>query len=226
MRNFNLLSEYRKSQTTRYVGANLRTIKHRLVASYRDKEFYDGDRNYGYGGFKYDGRWQKIANKICKEYNLNNESSFLQLNCEKGFLLNDLKNLFPKMQIHGLETSNYAIDNSLDSVKKYIKKTDNYLRLEFEDNKFDFVIALGVVYTHNLSDAVNCLKEIQRVSKKKSFVTLASYENKEDYWLFRQWTLLGTTILLENEWEVVLKHVNYSGDFYFTNAKTLNLKAK
>jgi len=77
-----------------------------------------------------------------------------------------------------------------------------------------------------LSDAVNCLKEIQRVSKKKSFVTLASYENKEDYWLFRQWTVLGTTILLENEWVEVLKHVNYSGDFYFTNAKTLNLKAK
>ena len=91
MRNFNLLSDYPKSQTTRYVGSNLRTIKHRIVASYRDKEFYDGDRNYGYGGFKYDGRWQKIANKICKEYNLNNESSFLQLNCEKGFLLNDLK---------------------------------------------------------------------------------------------------------------------------------------
>ena len=226
MRNFNLLSDYSKSQTTRYVGSNLRTIKHRLVASYRDKEFYDGDRNYGYGGFKYDGRWQKIANKICKEYNLNNESSFLQLNCEKGFLLNDLKNLFPKMQIHGLETSNYAIDNSMDSVKKYIKKTDNYLRLEFEDNKFDFVIALGVVYTHNLSDAVNCLKEIQRVSKKKSFVTLASYETKEDYWLFKQWTVLGTTILLENEWVEVLKHVNYSGDFYFINAKTLNLKAK
>jgi len=226
LRNFNLLSEYPKSQTPRYVGSDLRTIEHRIVASKRDKEFYDGDRNYGYGGFKYDGRWQKIANKICNEYNLNNESSFLQLNCEKGFLLNDLKNLFPKMQIHGLETSSYAIDNSMDSVKKYIKKTDNYLRLEFEDNKFDFVIALGVVYTHNLSDAVNCLKEIQRVSRKKSFVTLASYETKEDYWLFKQWTVLGTTILLENEWIEVLKHVNYSGDFYFTNAKTLNLKAK
>ena len=226
MKNFNLLSEYPKSQTARYVGENLRTIKHRIVASHRDKEFYDGDRNYGYGGFKYDGRWKKIAHKICKEYNLNNQSSFLQLNCEKGFLLHDLKNLCPKMEICGLETSNYAINNSIDDVKNNIKKTDSYIKLEFEDRKFDFVLALGVVYTHNLFDAIRCLKEIQRISKRKSFVTLASYETKQDYWMFKQWTVLGTTILLENEWVEVLKHVNYSGDYYFTNAKALNLKAK
>ena len=226
MRKFNLLSEYSKSQTIRYVSANLRKIEHRIVASYKNKEFYDGDRNYGYGGFKYDGRWKKIADKICKEYKLKKNSTILQLGCEKGFLLNDLKNLFPKMQIHGLETSNYAIDNSMGSVKKYIKKTDNYLRLEFEDNKLDFVIALGVVYVQNLKDAIKCLKEIQRVSKGKSFITLGSYETKEEYWLFREWALLGTIILKENEWIEILKLVNYSGDFYFTNAKTLILKAK
>ena len=85
MKEFNLLSDYPKSQSKRYVSENLRTIKHRIVASYRDKEFYDGDRNYGYGGFKYDGRWEKIAKKITNEYNLDNKSSFLQLGCEKGF---------------------------------------------------------------------------------------------------------------------------------------------
>ena len=100
MREFNLLSDYPKSQSKRYVSENLRTIKHRIVASYRDKEFYDGDRNYGYGGFKYDGRWEKIAKKITNEYNLDNKSSFLQLGCEKGFLLHDLKNILPNLKIH------------------------------------------------------------------------------------------------------------------------------
>ena len=87
-------------------------------------------------------------------------------------------------------------------------------------------MALGVVYTHNLSDVISCLKEIQRVSKGKSFITLASYKSKKDYWMFKQWTLLGTTILLENEWIKVLKHVNYTGDYFFTNANALNLKTK
>ena len=226
MREFNLLGEYPSPEKPRYVGSDLRTINHRIIATHRDKDFFDGNRNYGYGGFKYDGRWKKIAKKITNEYNLDNKSSFLQLGCEKGFLLHDLKSMLPNLKTHGLETSDYAVKNSMEDVRKYISKTKNYINLEYEDNKFDFILALGVVYTHNLSDAIQCLKEIQRISKGKSFVTLASYETIQDYWLFRQWTLLGTTILLKNDWIEVLNHANYTGDYYFTNAKSLSLKSK
>ena len=170
MREFNLLEEYPSPEKPRYVGSDLRTISHRIVATYRDKSFFDGDRNYGYGGFKYDGRWKKIAKKISNEYNLDNKSSFLQLGCEKGFLLHDLKNILPNLKIHGLENSDYAVKNSMEDVRKYISKTKNYTKLEYEDNKFDFILALGVVYTLNLTDAIQCLKEIQRISKGKSFV--------------------------------------------------------
>ena len=226
MRRFNLLSDYPKPTSIRYVNDNLRTIDHRIVASYKDKDFYDGDRNFGYGGFKYDGRWKTIASKICKEYKLSQNSKILQLGCEKGFLLHDLKNLLPKAEICGLETSSYAINSSMENIKKSIKQIKSYEYLDFESNKFDFVIGLGVVYTQNLKGAINCLKEISRISKGKSFITLASYSSKEDYWMFKQWTLLGTTILLENEWQKVLEHTSYSGDYYFTNASELNLKNK
>ena len=165
MRKFNLLSEYPKSDVKRFVGTNIRTIKHRIVASLKDKDFYDGDRNYGYGGFKYDGRWKKIAKKIYDEYNLNDNSSFLQLNCEKGFLLKDLKAINSNIKIDGLETSDYAVSNCEPEIKHNVKKCDNYLKLQYKDNQFDFIIALGVVYTLNLADAIQCLREIQRVSK-------------------------------------------------------------
>ena len=56
--------------------------------------------------------------------------------------------------------------------------------------------------------------------------TLASCETMKDYWLFRQWTLLGTTILPKNDWIEVLNHANYTGDYYFTNAESLSLKEK
>ena len=85
MREFNLLGDYPKLEKPRHVGSGLRTIDHRIVASYRGKDFFDGNRNYGYGGFKYDGRWQKIADKICKEYNLNEQSNFLQIGVKRGF---------------------------------------------------------------------------------------------------------------------------------------------
>ena len=137
--------------------------------------------------------------------------------------MHDIKNLYPNMEILGLEISKYAIDNSLDSVRNKIIKT-NYLDLSFlKDNTFDFVYATGIIYSFNLTDAISCLKEINRISKRDSFITLASYSNKMDYWLFKNWTLLGTTILLKKEWRAILKHINYKGDYFFTNAKTLNL---
>ena len=223
MREFDLLEDYPKLNNPRIVSEKLRTIDHRIIASKRDLSFFDGNRNYGYGGFKYDGRWKNIAKKIIQEYKLNNNSRFLQIGSEKGFLLNDVKELMPNMDIVGLETSEYAINHSMQSVKENIFLYDKYTKLNYPDKHFDFLIALGVVYTQTLSDAILLLKEIGRISKK-SFITLASHETEEEYWLFKQWTLLGSIILKKEEWKKVLIHTNYSGDYAFTNSKKLNLQ--
>ena len=113
----------------------------------------------------------------------------------------------------------------MPSVKNFINYSDK-INLEFEDNFFDFVIAIGVVYSLNLTDAIKCLKEIQRVSKGKSFITLGAYENENDYRLFKYWTLLGSTILTKKEWTQVLKHIKYTGDYKFNTASSLNLIEK
>ena len=188
------------------------------------KNFYDGKRDFGYGGFNYDGRWLPIAQKMCKEYGLNNQSSVLQIGCDKGFLLHDFLQVHPGIKIRGTDISDYAIENSMESVKPYIQKAP-FTEMPFEDGEFDFVIAIGPVYTLNLGDAIQCLKEIQRVGKGKSFITLGSYTNEEDFWLFYHWTVLGTSILHQDEWRKVLKHVGYTGDYKLTGAKTLKLVA-
>ncbi len=226
MREFNLLNNYPKLDQPRYVASDLRTIKQRIVAGDREKDFFDGHRNYGYGGFKYDGRWKKVADKISEEYNLNENSSFLQLNSEKGFLLKDFKDKSKKMNLVGLETSNYAIENTLEEVKENILKVDSYTKLNFKNNQFDFIMALGVIYTYTINQAIKVLSEIERVGVGKSFITLASYTDHNDYWLFKDWTLIGAIILRKEEWLEVLKAANYSGDYYFTNSQTLNIKRK
>ena len=78
MREFNFLDNYPKLKEPRYVSKNLRTINHRIISAEREKDFFDGDRNYGYGGFKYDGRWKQVADKLKIEYGLNNNSAFFQ----------------------------------------------------------------------------------------------------------------------------------------------------
>ena len=120
---------------------------------------------------------------LIKKGTKSNKSSFLQIGCEKGFLLHDLHELNPNIKLYGLETSKYAIENALPSVKQFIKFSSK-IELEFSDNFFDFVIAIGTVYSLNLGDAIKCLKEIQRVSKGKSFITLGAYNGEKDKKLF------------------------------------------
>ena len=201
---FNLLNEYPVPDKPRIVGKNIRTISHRIIAEKRDKDFFDGERNFGYGGYKYDGRWKIVAKVISERYLEKNNCNFLQINCEKGFLLHDLKELRKDVTVYGTETSEYAIRNSMSTIKGNIKMSLPY-ELDYKNNFFDFVLALGVVYTQTLDKAITLLKEIDRVSNGKSFVTLASYETKKDYFLFKDWTLLGVLLLRKEEWLEVLK---------------------
>ena len=224
MREFDLLNNYPVIKK-RYVSKNSRTIKNRIVASYRGKKFYDGKREDGYGGFKYDSRWKAVAKKIFDVYRLKDNAKILQIGCDKGFLLQDIKEIFPKAKVRGIEVSDYAIQSADKKIKKFIKKGLFY-DLPFKKNEFDFVIAIGPVYSLNLANAIKCLKEIKRVGKDKSFITLGSYESERDFRLFRYWTVLGSTILKKKEWIEVLKHTKYNGDYKFNTAKSLNLVQK
>jgi ubiquinone/menaquinone biosynthesis C-methylase UbiE len=224
MREFNLLSDYPVLKK-RYVSKNSRTIKNRIIASLRGKSFYDGRRENGYGGFKYDGRWKIIAKKIFNTYKLKDNTKILQIGCDKGFLLKDIKEIYPKSQVRGIEISDYAIKSSDKKIKKFITK-GHFYDLPFKDNEFDFIIAIGPVYSLNLADAIKCLKEIDRVGKGESFITLGAYDHEKDLKLFRYWTLLGSTILSKKEWTEVLKHTKYKGDYKFNTAKSLKLVQK
>ena len=210
LREIDILKSYPQPEE-RIVGT--RTIGHRIMASYRGYDFFDGERDYGYGGMKYDGRWAPVAEDFCREYSLDKNSSVLQINCEKGYLLKELLSLYP-MKAVGVDPSSYARRHATQPVLS---------SMVFDKEQFDLCIALGVVYTLSLGDAMRCLREIDRISFR-SFITLAAYETEEDLRLFKSWSLLGTTILKKEEWVEVLKHAGYSSDYSFVSAKTLRLR--
>ena len=225
MREFDVLAGYPEPANPRVVGPKLRTIHNRIIASYRDKELYDGDRNNGYGGFRYDGRWVPIVRNMVSEYGLDGTSSVLQVNCEKGFILHDFKEQIPGIRVQGTEVSQYAIDHAMDTVRDEISCAP-FTELPYPDSVFDFVLAMGAVYSLTLADAISCLKEIQRVGKGKAFITLAAYETDRDKRLFEWWTLLGATLLHKRDWIEVMRHAGYTGDYKFTTAESLKLEAE
>ncbi len=218
MREFDAFAGYPEPKESRIVSATHRTIHNRIAASYRDKAVYDGDRANGYGGMADDGRWAPIARNLVSEYGLSYSSSVLQVGAHKGFLLAELHKL--GIRVAGTEISRYAAKNSF--IRLLLAP---FKDLPFDNESFDLVIAQSVVYTLNLPDAIKCLREIQRVSRGRSFVTLAAYEDASDLMLLRYWFLLGTTILTKADWIAVLEHAGYTGDYRFDTAKSLNLVA-
>ena len=212
---------YFKNNSPRSSLAKKRTIKNKIISWRLDKEYYDGKRINGYGGFKYDGRWKKFLPKIIKKYKLNKNSKVLGLGCKKGFFLKDLKDMVPGIKIFGIENHIYPIQYAHRSVKKKIKLSD-YTDLRFKNKYFDLVFAFNSIYSQNLGDVVKTLKEMQRVSKK-SYVVLASCNNEKERNKFYKWTLIGTTILYKKEWLKLFKLIGFKGDYYFSTAKSLGL---
>ena len=209
---FDIFAGYPEPKSPRIVGPRVRTIHNRIAASYRDHEFYDGNRANGYGGMVDDGRWAQIAKRIVEYYE---PRRVLQVGAHKGFLLRELSKL--GVRVCGTETSEYAIEEAVVELAK-AKPT----WLPFGNKEFDLVIGASCVYSLNLPDAISCLREIQRVAHR-AWVTLAAYETAQDVMLLRYWFLLGTTILTKADWLEVLLHAGYTGDYRFDTAQSLKL---
>ena len=96
MTEINLLKNYPKTARNLEEALNCRTDSVREVASRFDKEFFDGDRKYGYGGYYYHPKfWTDVVKDFNDYYNLKDESSILDVGCGKGFMLHDFLKLNP-----------------------------------------------------------------------------------------------------------------------------------
>ena len=211
---------FKKPVKVRGKVAKERSVLNKIKAWQLGKDYYDGNRLNGYGGFKYDGRWYKILPKLIKRYNLKKNSKVLDIGCKKGFLLYDLKLLLPGIKTVGIENHTYALKKSVKCQSKLIQS--EYYKIPYKNKHFDFVIAFNSLYMYNLGDVIKSLKEIQRVSKK-SYIVLASGENDKERNKFYKWTLIGTSILLQKEWKKLFKNIGFTGDYYFSSAKSLGV---
>lgn len=211
----NLLASYPKSTRDTASRANQKTETDRKIARRFDKEFFDGDRKHGYGGFNYNERfWSPVIPKFIEYWNLTEDSSVLDVGCAKGFMLFDLKKAISDIKVQGVDISSYAIENSKEEIKKYLKVADAK-ELPFEDNSFDVVISINTIHNLDIDECAIALKEISRVSKKHSFVTVDAFRNDEEKKRMFQWNLTAKTILSVSDWIKFFKENNYKGDYYW-----------
>lgn len=184
------------------------------IAREYGKDFWDGDRKYGYGGYKYDGRWLPVARQLIDLYGLKEDAKILDVGCGKGFLLYELKKLLPKAKVAGFDISQYAINNAKEEIKSslFIHKAQD--RYPFKDKEFDLVISLTTLYNLPISELKQALREIERVGKN-IYITFESYRNEEELFNLQCWALTCATFLSEQEWVWLFDEFGYTGDYEF-----------
>jgi len=177
--------------------------------------YWDGDRRFGYGGYKYiPGRWKPMAEELIKDYNLNNGSKVLDVGCGKGFLLLELKKILPELSIVGFDTSEYAINNLPDELKPSCFIYDAKNKFKFKENEFNLVISINTIHNLKLYDLKNTIKEIERVGKKKYLAT-ESYRNEKELFNLQCWALTCESFFDHDTWIEIFKECNFTGDYEF-----------
>lgn len=210
-----LLENYPKAKRDITSRAEEKTPEDRKIAREFGKDFFDGERKHGYGGFTYNSRfWHSVIPTFQKFYNLSADSKILDVGAAKGFMLYDFTKIIPGVQVEGIDVSAYAIENSIDSIKPFLKVA-NATDLPYEDNSFDLVISINTIHNLKQQDLAKALKEIQRVSKNNSFITVDAYRNEEEKKLMNAWNLTAKTMMHTDDWKQFFNEVGYTGDYYW-----------
>jgi len=180
-----------------------------------DQMYWDGPREYGYGGYKYDGRWRTVAKDIIVHFNLRPGMHVLDVGCGKGFLVKDLMLECPGLEVFGLDISRYALMHSPPETygRLHLGTADD---LPFPDNAFDCVLSINALHNLPRSRVITALKEIQRLSPQKSFIQVDAYLTQEQKELFESWVLTAEFHDFPQGWYDVFAEAGYTGDWDWT----------
>lgn len=179
-----------------------------------DRDYWDGDRQFGYGGYRYDGRWRPVAEAMAAHYGLKSGSRVLDVGCGKAFLLHELTQAVPGLDVVGLDASRYALEHAKDEVRPHlIAGTAD--RLPFPDRSFDLVISITTLHNLYLGDLWSALQEIERVGRGGKYVCVEAYRNEQEKVNLMYWQLTCRAFHTPQEWEWLFQKTGYTGDYSF-----------
>jgi SAM-dependent methyltransferase len=215
MAEINLLDLYPRSKRPIDERAKLVTDEHRAVARRFDKEFFDGDRLYGYGGYHYHPRfWTETVGRFFDHYKLPANAAVLDVGCGKGFMLYDFLRLRPGVTVAGLDISDYAIGNAKEEVKSFLR-VGNARELPYAGKSFDLVISINAIHNLPLTECKQALREISRVSRGHAFITVDAWRNEEERRRMLAWNLTALTYMHVDDWKQLFAEVGYTGDYFW-----------
>jgi ubiquinone/menaquinone biosynthesis C-methylase UbiE len=177
--------------------------------------YFDGPREYGYGGYRYDGRWVPIAEDMIRHFDLKPGDRVLDVGCAKGFLVKDFMKACPGIEAFGIDVSRYALMNCEPEVIGRLH-LGNATELPFPDNSFKAAVAINSIHNLDRDQCIVALKELQRVSGGRAYVQVDSYRTPEERQMFLDWVLTAHYHEYPDGWIRTFNEAGYTGDYYWT----------
>jgi ubiquinone/menaquinone biosynthesis C-methylase UbiE len=179
-----------------------------------EKDYWDGDRRYGYGGYRYDGRWKPVAEKLIETYGLGPRARILDVGCGKAFLLYELLKLLPEAELCGIDISQHALADAPEPIRGKLSRHRAQDPYPWGDRHFDLVFSLACLHNLRIYDLKTALGEIERVGKQK-YVMVESYRNDQELFNLECWALTAEAFFDTTAWVWLFDHFGYSGDYEF-----------
>ena len=176
------------------------------------KDYWDGDRKHGYGGYNYDGRWRTVAEAMANHYGLKDDARILDVGCGKGFLLYEFSQILPNCEVIGVDISKYAIENAKDEIRSNLKIA-RAQSLPFEEDSFDFVYSITTLHNLLLPDLMSALNEMMRVGRQHRYVTVEAYRDEREKVNLLYWQLTCRAFHTPDEWLWLFENAEYDGDY-------------
>lgn len=181
------------------------------IATQFGKDYWDGERHLGYGGYKYDGRWRAVAKAMVDHYKLQPDARILDVGCGKGFLLYEFTQLLPKATVAGLDISRYGIENAKGEVRPFLT-VGTAAKLPYADKSFDLVYSINTLHNLKNFELWDALREIERVSRKAKHITVESFTSEREKVNLLYWQLTCRSFYGPEEWEWFFRQAGYTGD--------------
>jgi SAM-dependent methyltransferase len=211
----NIITPLHKRSARNYIERMVNDKVHcSEVARRYDFDYWDGDRKYGYGGYRYDGRWAVVAKALIEQYKLPSNARILDVGCGKGFLLFELKKLLPAAEIVGIDISDHALSDAKPEVKPFLRKLRAQDKYPFADKEFDLVFSNTTLHNLYVFDLKKAAREIERVGKNK-YICVESYRNVQELFNLQCWALTCEMFFTPEEWVYFYNECGYTGDYEF-----------
>jgi SAM-dependent methyltransferase len=186
-----------------------------LKAKEYEFDYWDGDRRYGYGGYRYiDGRWKPVAQALIDIYGLKNGDKVLDVGCGKAHLLYEMTRLLPGLEVTGFDISQHGLTEAKEEVRPYLFPYRAQDTHPFGDQYFDLVISLGCFHNLRIFELQAAIREVERVGKNK-YIMVEAYRNESELFNLECWALTAESFFHTSEWIWLYQNFGYTGDYEF-----------